>query len=206
MKNDSIIFDLDGTLWDATPTSAVSWTEGLKSVGIHKTISVDDVKRVTGNPQNICIQMLLPQETQQFPHLINLLSRYEEAAIREKGGSLYKGVQEGIVSLANAFPLFIVSNCEGWYLDLFFRNSGLKKYFKDFDCFGSSNLAKSAMILQLLGKYDLKAAVYIGDTSTDEKAAHDAGIDFIHAKYGFGHTEKETVACSSFREIVARFI
>ena len=205
MKYDSLIFDLDGTLWDACPTSAKAWNEKLKELDLEGNLTGDDIRSVSGMPQQVCIETLLPKQLQQSPDLIAHLTLAEKAAIEEKGGELYKGVKKGIEELSKNYQLFIVSNCLDWYLDLFFQISGLKKYFSDWDCVGMSGLPKYEMIENLISIHQLKKSVYIGDTEGDEQAAQGAKIDFIHAKYGFGKTKENHKHFDSFEELVEFF-
>ncbi len=58
------------------------------------------------------------------------------------------------------------------------------------------------MFARLISRFGLKKPVYVGDTAGDEKAAHLAGIDFIHAAYGFGSPTTRTVSCPSFPVVV----
>ena len=37
MLPDAVIFDIDGTLWDASKTSADGWNTGLKMLGIEQS-------------------------------------------------------------------------------------------------------------------------------------------------------------------------
>jgi phosphoglycolate phosphatase-like HAD superfamily hydrolase len=47
---DSIIFDLDGTLWSACEASAKGWTAALQELGYDQTITPSDIGSVTGMP------------------------------------------------------------------------------------------------------------------------------------------------------------
>lgn len=49
-KYDSIIFDLDGTLWNTLTACTNGWNDGLRSLGISKRITTNDLKKVVGNP------------------------------------------------------------------------------------------------------------------------------------------------------------
>jgi len=201
MKYHSIIFDLDGTLWDATPATANGWNEALKVLGIQNRVTREDIRRVTGQPNEKCIEMLLPGMSKKYRNLYDLLASYESLGINSEGGELYEGVQTIIPLLASKFPLFIVSNCEDWYLDLFFKKYDLKNYFKDADCFGSSKKPKSVMIRQLVEKHKLKAPVYVGDTASDQQAANETDVDFIFCDYGFGTIENPSPSINSFQEL-----
>ena len=202
MKYNSLIFDLDGTLWDACPITAKAWNEKLKELGLEGSLTGDDIRSVAGLPQQVCIKTLLPKQIEQNSNLIAELTLAEKAAVEEKGGELYKGVKEGIEQLSKTHSLFIVSNCLDWYLNLFFEVSGLKEYFSDWDCVGMSGLPKSEMIENIITTHQLENSVYIGDTGGDEEAAEGAKIDFIHAKYGFGKIKKEHESFDSFDELV----
>jgi phosphoglycolate phosphatase len=200
-SNDSVIFDLDGTLWDATPATVKGWNEALVSLGISQQVTPKDIHRVTGYPQKKCIDILLPGMSRKFRKFYELLSSYEAMTMRKEGGELYEGVLEVVPSLASKYRLFIVSNCEDWYLELFFKKYPLRKFFQDLDCFGTSNHPKNIMIKRLQNKHGLQSPVYVGDTAFDQHAARQAGIDFIFAGYGFGEAEKPAVSVNSFRDL-----
>jgi len=206
MLYDSIIFDLDGTLWDACETTAKAWNEELNKLNLNINLSADDIRSVAGFPQQVCNEKLLPGLEDSHPNLIAKLTIAEQKAIHEQGGTLFPGVKEGIIELSKKYPLFIVSNCLSWYLDLFFTNSGLKKYFTDFDCVGTSGLPKYQMIEYIISNHLLKSPVYIGDTLGDQQAAQGAKIDFLHASYGFGTPKGEYKSFNSFKKLQAHLL
>jgi beta-phosphoglucomutase-like phosphatase (HAD superfamily) len=47
---DAIIFDVDGTLWNASQASAEGWNRGLAKLGCDRTITARDVERVPRRP------------------------------------------------------------------------------------------------------------------------------------------------------------
>ncbi|WP_369124785.1 HAD family hydrolase, partial [Mucilaginibacter sp. 10I4] len=47
-KPDSLIFDMDGTLWDAVDTYAHSWNVVFAELGIDKTITRDVLAGMVG--------------------------------------------------------------------------------------------------------------------------------------------------------------
>lgn len=51
---DSIIFDLDGTLWDASESSALAWGNVCRKIGINKSFSGSDIKAVSSLPFDKC--------------------------------------------------------------------------------------------------------------------------------------------------------
>ena len=49
MKLDSIIFDLDGTMWDSTSSVIDSWNETISNYDeVENKLTVDDMKSVMG--------------------------------------------------------------------------------------------------------------------------------------------------------------
>ena len=48
IKTDGIIFDVDGTLWDASENLAKAWTRTVQSFGVEEEISVKDIGDILG--------------------------------------------------------------------------------------------------------------------------------------------------------------
>lgn len=205
MHHDAIIFDIDGTLWNACPAIADAWNDGFAKLGIYIDISSKQIESITGSPYEGCIFILLWGLMAKIPGLLKTIEESEDEAIKSRGGVFYDGVIQGIRELAKKYRLFIVSNCHEWYLNLFFDFSGLRPVFTGFDCNGMSSLNKSEMLLRLKNKYSLNNPVYIGDTAKDEIAAKTAKMEFIYAPWGFGGPQKETYAVKSFTELVDYF-
>lgn len=208
MKYDSIIFDLDGTLWDASQVTANGWNNALIKNGLREyKVSSADVRNVSGMPLQECASIL-------FGHIPNidlvalekLICTEEEKAFEECCGQIYPGVEKGIKVLALKYPLFLVSNCQSWYLKKFWNLFDLEKYFTAQDCYGNANEPKPKMIKGLLQKHHLKNAIYIGDTRGDKAASMKAGVEFGYASYGFGDIEKEKTTISSFSELINHLI
>lgn len=205
MKYDSLIFDLDGTLWNTLSTCTKAWNEGLKSLDIDDRITTDDLKRVVGQPWNKCAKLLFPEHYKTYPNLFKSLDSYERKAISDSGEILYNGVLEGLSDLSNNYELFLISNCQGWYLKEFFKQSNIKYLFQDFNCFGNSNKSKYQMIVDMVNKHQLKRPMYIGDTEGDQRSAEKAGVDFIHAAWGYGKIDKKYLSFDSFIEFTNYF-
>lgn len=205
MNNDAIVFDLDGTLWNASVASAKGYSMALAKLDIDKKITPKQIEGVSGKPNEECIKILLPGLIGKYPALPDQLDKYEIGIIKSEGGKFYDGVIEGIPKLASEYKLFIVSNCQAWYLDLFLELSNLKKYLIGFDCNGTSGQPKNEMLLNIKSNYSLNNPVYIGDTAGDENAANLANMEFIHVSYGFGKTKNETKKFDSFTTLLDYF-
>jgi len=207
-RYDALCFDLDGTLWNASATSAKGWNTALKALGVlSPPLSGKDVERVAGHPFEKCANILLPHiSLHHYPNLIEMLKRYEHRAVECEGGSLYDGVVDGIKALSQYYPIFLISNCQDWYLRCFFEHSGLYLFFSDANCYGRAQQPKHEMIREMMAHWQCSSALYIGDTSGDQQAARKAGVDFGYVSYGFGTSCDPEHTFTSFHDICTRFL
>lgn len=205
MNNDSIIFDIDGTLWNACPAIAKGWNAGLAKLNINKKVVAEQIESVAGNPHEQCIEILLPGLQAQYPELLPIFNDCEIKAVRTDGGTFYDSVIDGIKELADLQRIFLVSNCQDWYMQVFFEFSELGPLLDGFDCCGMSGLPKDQMLSRIRSDYSLNNPVYIGDTAGDEKAANLANMEFIHAGYGFGRPENKAKSFDSFAALLDYF-
>lgn len=190
MKFDSLIFDLDGTLWDSTGAVSVLWNEALRQVGIDTNITVEMVAGEMGKLLDEIVSDLAPTVTEaEKAEIIRVISESENETLSRIGGTLYPKLTETLAELKNNYRLFIVSNCQRGYIEAFFTAHGLEHFFEGNMCHGDTLLPKSGTNRALVEKYGLKNPAYIGDTEGDFNAATEAGIPFIHAAYGFGRAD-----------------
>src|SRR5665213_3007144 len=111
-KPDSLIFDMDGTLWDAVDTYAESWNIVFNEFGIDKLITRDELAQMVGWEGKKVIDALMPgfeEEKQQA--IFSAVMENRRSILPVSGGVLYDGVKEGLKQLAEKYPLFILSNC-----------------------------------------------------------------------------------------------
>ena len=201
---DALIFDLDGTLWDTCETCARAWNGVLARHGIaFRTITADDVRRVTGKPHDACIRDTFLGLPEPQLELLNRETAVEDnLAIERCGGQLYEGVAEGVRTLARSYPLYIVSNCQAGYIELFLRSSGLAPHFRDFECWGNTGQPKPENLRQLIARNAVKSPWFIGDATGDMQAAEACNVTFVHAAYGFGQVERAALRIGTFRDLV----
>lgn len=201
---DGILFDLDGTLWDACPQLAVSWNQALE---LHKVprppLTVREVRDCMGLLLYDIAQDLLPMLPKEGQNMvIHDCVRLELEYLAKHGGSLFPREEETLAALKAQCPLFVVSNCEDGYIQAFYQGCGLGRYFTDFESAGHTGLPKSENIKLVVERNGLKNPVYIGDTALDCASAREAGVPFLHAAYGFGKVP-DVPAVSSFDAIPA---
>ena len=137
MKPDSIIFDVDGTLWDSTPIVADAWNEAVADnphIALHFT--AQDLKQLFGRPLPDIADLAFPSLPQQERYaLIDDCCRREHTALYTNNRNLlFPGVADTIRSLSRIYPLFIVSNCQSGYIELFLEKSGLASCITDMEC------------------------------------------------------------------------
>jgi phosphoglycolate phosphatase len=206
MKPDALIFDLDGTLWDAAAASAAGWTQALEEMGVPRRVDIAGIRSVSGTPFSQCVETLLPEFNPVSKSTLRLLDAGERAGIEALGGVLYTGVADGLHRLAAVFRLFLVSNCPDWYLAVFLRRDDLRECFTAWDCHGSSGMSKPAMLQRLSKRFRLGHAVYVGDTQGDRDAARDAGMEFALVRYGFGCANAPDLAFDDFDDLVSHYV
>jgi phosphoglycolate phosphatase len=201
--SDALIFDIDGTLWNACSSSAKGWNLALAKLGVPERVSAGQVESVSGKPFERCVDALLPGLRTRHPEFLDTLSGCEQAAVERDGGEFYEGAVETVTRLSHDFPVFLVSNCQEWYLRLFLDFSGLGPVLDGCDCHGQSGKPKSEMLTDIKRGKALSAPVYIGDTAADAAAARAAGMSHIHVSWGFGQPDAEAVVVDSFTELLA---
>lgn len=202
-----IIFDMDGTLWDSAENVAASWTKVVqKEYRAARVITEQEIQSVMGKTMDQIAAILfgeLSQEKQE--ELLAHCCKEENEYLRAHGGVLYPKLEETLQQLQKDYHLYIVSNCQSGYIEAFLEHYGFCGYFEDIECFGNNGLDKGTNIRRLMDRNHLQQAVYVGDIQGDYDASSKAGVQFIHAAYGFG-TIKEKVpkihAISELPEIV----
>ncbi len=186
---DGIIFDVDGTLWDSTDTIVESWNQAIRensTLDVH--VDAPSIHQLLGKTMDEIYDIIFPSVSREEQRRLGALCfTYENKLLETKPGILYEGVKEVFETLSKQVPLYIVSNCQCGYIEIFLRTSGLEHTVKDHLCFGDTGTSKGQTILRLMKENKLNDVVYIGDTQGDYLACKEAGVPFIFARYGFGN-------------------
>lgn len=196
-KYDGLIFDLDGTLWDASRPICASWNEVLQK---HKNIqrkpfTQEELMSHMGRTMDEIAESILPDEPKAVQMaLMQEMCQYENEYLAAHGGTLFDGVQETLAALCARYRLFIVSNCQDGYIETFIKAHRMEAYIEDTECWGRTKLPKSGSNKLLIARNRLTNPIYIGDTQGDADAAKAAGIPFIWASYGFGDVRRKDCA------------
>lgn len=202
---DSIIFDMDGTLWDAVNSYCKVWDETFIQMGMPEiTVSRQELLECMGMPIDEIFSRIVtaPIDTKTF---LEKLDQNEALMMPKLGGTLYPGVFEGIKKLSKRYRLFMVSNCGADGLKNFLAFTQLSPYVEDTLTHGETLLNKTENIKLLINRYNLKAPIYMGDTQGDCDYAHAANIPMIFASYGFGKCSNAEYTVDSFNQFVELF-
>ena len=146
----------------------------------------------------------LSKEEQQ--KLGDICFEYENKLLETKPGILYEGVRETLLRLSQSTRIFIVSNCQCGYIEVFLKTTGLEAAVQDHLCFGETQTSKGMTIRTLMERRKLRDVVYVGDTQGDYEACMEAGIPFIFASYGFGNAPAAEVRISRISELLELFL
>lgn len=203
MKN--IIFDVDGTLWNTTEVVAKAWNRAVAEIGEAKAdITSTVLKQQFGKTMDVIANNLFPELSEDNRKLLmKKCCEYEHEDLMDNSEKLlYPEVVETLGKLSKKYNLFIVSNCQCGYIELFMEKAGIKKYISDHECFGNTGRNKGENIKLVIERNNLEDVVYVGDTQGDYEATLVAGVPFIFARYGFGQVENYYKVIDSIKELL----
>lgn len=192
MKTESLIFDIDGTLWDSRELVAQGWNRVFAPLGEQYTVDADYLTGMFGKTNVEIAALHLPDFPQERRNALveQCCAAAHEVLEADPCQVGYDGVGEVLAALSKKYRLFIVSNCQVGYPELLMRKLNLEAYFSGALCFGQTRTCKGETIRTLMAREGIESAVYIGDTQGDLESARLAGIPFIWASYGFGHPQE----------------
>ena len=185
---DSIIFDMDGTLWDATESYARIWNETCSQFGINTFFTGKELTQYMGQSIDEILNHLLggnlPVDKNVF---LSALFNKESMLMPKLGGIMFLGVKEGLEMVHEHYRLFMLSNCSASGLRHFVSFTKTESLFEGLLSQGERPATKSENLAYMIDHYSLKSPVYVGDTQADCDQAHLAGVPFVFTAYGFGN-------------------
>ncbi len=203
----NLIFDIDGTIWNSTAVVALAWIKAAKELGLpYEQISADRLKKEFGKPMTEIFESLFPEADKAIhAKMQELLYVYEHEFLEETKEDLaYPHMRETMAKLSESHKLYIVSNCQKGYIELVMKKNGIGDYITDFLCFGDTLKPKNYTIEEIIrrNKLDKADCCYIGDIQGDLNATRAAGIDFVHAAWGFGQVEDPDLICEEYIDLL----
>ncbi len=192
MKFDSLILDVDGTIWNTTGIVAQAWNIAIDRFFPQLShVNAEILKGQFGKPMDVIADNLFGKLSQEEKNqLMAQCCEMEQKALLENQKNItYDGVVETIKRISERIPVFIVSNCQSGYIEVVMEKNAITAYIKDYECFGNNGLSKGENISLIVKRNLLKAPLYVGDTQGDYEACQKAGVPFVWAAYGFGCPE-----------------
>lgn len=204
MKIDSIIFDLDGTLFDSSDLLLDAFNSAIKDMeGVQRPITQKELESVLGLNMQDSAAVLFPyMDRESQLRTMSACCRNQAVWVRKYGGHIYENVQETLRKLSYRYSLYIVSNCPDGYIEAYLEYYKLKDYVSGFSCSGVTGLTKAENIVNIIKDYSLKNPIYVGDTQKDCDSAKIAKIPLIYAAYGFGVADSYDYKIEDISELV----
>ena len=202
----SLIFDIDGTLWDSRAIVAKGYNDYLLEIG-RPDLQVDAeyLKTLFGKTMTEIADIMLDSipVPERYEVMQGCMDREDEFLHEDPCDIAFPGVRETLEQLKGEYRLFIVSNAQCGYPELMMDKLGIRQHFEGWMCFGDTGLPKGDTIRILMDRHGITDAVYIGDTQGDLEASRKAGIPFIFCTYGFGTPEAWDAALEDFCRLPA---
>lgn len=207
-KFDSIIFDVDGTLWDVRDAVAHAWRDVITEL-TNWEINFDgkSLGAMFGKTMDTIFFHFYPNSTkEEYEKITGVIYKRQKEYLIRYAPALYEGVARTLEKLSHRYKLFIVTNAQRGYIDTVFAVHDVQKYFTDWMCFGDTNASKDVTIRKIIERNNLKNAVYVGDTQGDADSCEKAGIPIVYAAYGLGKVEKPWRSIDKFSELEDIFL
>ena len=205
MKYESLIFDIDGTLWDSRALVAEGYNIQLKAEGLdHLCVTAEDLKPLFGKVMTEIADAILatiPAESRY--DLMERCMATENRYLEENPCHIgYPGIRETVEKLSEKYRLFIVSNSQCGYPELCIQKLGLTPFIEGHLCFGDTGTSKGRTIRALMEKHGIGTCAYVGDTQGDYEATVEAQIPFVWCTYGFGTPDGYEAKVDRFEDLL----
>ena len=205
MNYETLIFDIDGTLWDSRQLVAEGYNIQLEKEGLsHLAVTAEDLRPLFGKVMTeIADNILASIDPKERSQLMERCMKTENDYLFANECRIgYPKVKETLAELAKKYRLFIVSNSQCGYPELCIDKLGLGDYIEGHLCFGDTGTSKGKTIRTLIEKHNIGSCIYIGDTQGDLEACQEAGIPFIFCTYGLGQAESWNAKIDSIEELL----
>jgi len=207
MTIDSIIFDMDGTLWDAVESYAKGWNNAFKILNINQSVTKSFLDGLMGLEEKTYLEKVIPSFPEdQRKVIFQEVIKQQLLVIENEGGTLFPGVRTGLEILSRHYQLFMVSNCPTDLIKYFIRWNGFENLITDYREHGHLHIPKYENINNLKQVHQLQHPVYVGDTDSDRKHSEQAGVPFIFVDYGFGQATSYLHKFSNFDDLTSYFL
>ena len=200
----SLIFDIDGTLWDSRAIVAKGYNAYLCEIGRPDLqVAAEYLKTLFGKTMTEIADIMLASipTPERYDVMQGCMDREDEFLHHDPCDIAFPGVNEPRREREKAYRLFIVSTAQCGYPELMMEKLGIRHHFEGWMCFGDTGLPKGDTIRILMERHGIEDAIYIGDTQGDLEASRRAGIPFLFCSFGFGTPEAFDASIDSFDQL-----
>ena len=205
MKFESIIFDVDGTLWDSRALLAEAYNEQLRSEGLPAEVTAEILRPLFGKTMTALADGVFPNvpAPERYALMDRCILKMDEHLEKYASAAIgYPDLRRVTEELKKNHRLFIVSNGQKGYPQMAAKKLGLADLMDGYLSFGDTGKSKGQTLLQLMAQHNIQSAVYVGDTQGDLEACREAAIPFIWTTYGFGTPEEYWAKVDSFAQLL----
>lgn len=205
MVYESLILDIDGTLWDSRALVAQGYNLQLRDEGLESCcVDAETLRPLFGKTMSEIADRLFPRfpEEIRYPLMERCMARENRFLESDPCRVGYPEVAETLRALSERHRLFIVSNSQRGYPELCMEKLGIASYISSHLCFGDTGVSKGQTIRLLMERENVLSAAYVGDTQGDLEAAEEAGIPFLWASYGFGAAARYAEKLDRFSDLL----
>ena len=200
----SLIFDIDGTLWDSRALVAEGYNIQLCAEGYdHLCVDAQVLRPLFGKTMSAIADVILAEVPvpERYALMERCMDTENQYLAQNECKIGYEGVKETLEQLKQSYRLFIVSNAQCGYPELCMEKLDIAHLFEGHLCYGDTGTEKGETILELMRRHNIEDAVYIGDTQGDYEATLVANVPFIWCAFGFGNPEGYAAKLEDFRQL-----
>lgn len=199
MQSFSIIFDMDGTLFQTDRILEISLEETFEYLrsrdlwGQEVPSPIETYRAIMGVPLPQVWETLLPEHTDEVRMEVDRHFLQTLIANIEKGkGALYAGTLEVLAYLKeNGVSIYIASNGLQPYLAAIVRCYGLDAWVTEtFSIEQIDSLDKADLVRLIIEKYGIEKGAVVGDRLSDIRAAQANGLLAIECRFDFAREEE----------------
>lgn len=188
LNTNHIIFDLDGTLIDSSPSILAAFKGAFLKANLQPIKPL--TPEIIGPPLKETLKNLLGEND---PEKIDQLAEFFKESYDTEGykqTQVFVGVEHLLAELSKTKPLYIATNKRIKPTLLILEHLGWQPYFKGvyaLDMLEAAAKNKAELIAYVLKKHAIQSteAFYIGDRVEDKKAALANNLNFCYAKWGY---------------------